>query len=210
MVVDRLSRRKQENKFMKKTFTGGFGVIDLQRLYEERPLFGFFANQLTYPDKRTYHPTVFEESVYSSDPAYESLKTYWEKMHAYSLEEIQEMYTYTFDFQKETTLFMTYVKYEDAKDRGQMLAKLKVLYEMFGLNMESNELSDYLPLMCEFIYAAEWIGDDRAPQSFGMLLAVLEDGSYHLLKALEKYDSPYFHLIKGLRETFKSCIRQEA
>ena len=28
-----------------------------------------------------------------------------------------------------------------------MLAKLKVLYEMFGLKMVDNELSDYLPLM---------------------------------------------------------------
>ena len=138
------------------------------------------------------------------------VKKYWDLMHEFSFDEIQEMYTYTFDFQKETTLFMTYVKYEDAKDRGQMLAKLKVLYEMFGLNMPEGELSDFLPLMCEFIYAAEWIGDDRAPQSFGMLLAVMEDGSYHLLKALEKHNSPYFYLIKGMRETFKSCIRQEA
>lgn len=195
---------------MKRTSTGGFGVIDLKRLYEEKDIFGFFANQLTYPEKLTYHPSVFEESVDSSHPAYDDLKIYWEKMFTYSLDEIQELYTYTFDFQKETTLFMTYVKYEDAKDRGQMLAKLKVLYEMFGLNMPDSELSDYLPLMCEFIYAAEWIGDERAPQSFNMLLAVLEDGSYHLLKALEKHDSPYVHLIKGLRETFKSCIRQEA
>lgn len=195
---------------MKRISTGGFGVIDLERLYEEKEIFGFFANQLTYPEKRTYHPSVFEESVDSSHPAFDELKIYWDKMHSYSFEEIQELYTYTFDFQKETTLFMTYVKYEDAKDRGQMLAKLKVLYEMFGLNMSDSELSDYLPLMCEFIYASEWIGDDRAPQSFGMLLAVLEDGSYHLLKGLEKHNSPYVHLIKGLRETFKSCIRQEA
>ncbi|SUI98869.1 nitrate reductase 2 subunit delta [Sporosarcina pasteurii] len=195
---------------MKRTSMGGFGVIDLEKLYEEKHIFGFFANQLTYPEKLTYHPSVFEESVDSSHPAYEDLKKYWDKMFGHSLEKIQEMYTNTFDFQKETTLFMTYVKYEDAKDRGQMLARLKVLYEMFGLSMPDSELSDYLPLMCEFIYAAEWIGDDRAPRSFGMLLAVMEDGSYHLLKALEKYNSPYFYLIKGLRETFKSCIRQEA
>ena len=30
-----------------------------------------------------------------------------------------------------------------------MLAKLKVLYEMFGLKMVDNELSDYLPLMLQ-------------------------------------------------------------
>ena len=195
---------------MKRTSTGGSGVIDLKKLYEEKHAFGFFAYQLTYPEKLSFHPSVLEESFDSSHPAYEDSKKYWDRMHDYSLDEIQEMYTYTFDFQKESTLFMTYVKYADAKERGQMLAKLKVLYEMFGLNMPDGELSDFLPLMSEFIYAAEWLGDPRAQQSFSMLLAVMEDGTYHLMKALEKYDSPYFYLIRGMRETFKSCIRQEA
>lgn len=185
-------------------------MIDLQKLYDEKQAFGFFANQLTYPEKISFHPSVLEESIDSSHPAYADVKKYWDLMHEKSLDEIQEMYTYTLDFQKDSTLFMTYVKYEDAKERGQMLAKLKVLYEMFGMNMPDSELSDLLPLMCEFIYAAEWIGDPRAQQSFSMLLAVLEDGTYYLMKALDKYNSPYFHLIKGMRETFKSCIRQEA
>nr|WP_225942109.1 nitrate reductase molybdenum cofactor assembly chaperone [Sporosarcina limicola] len=188
---------------------GESGVIDLQKLYNEKHAFGFFAHQLTYPEKLSFHPSVLEESFDSSHPAYEDVETYWGRMHELSMDDIQEMYTYTFDFQKDSTLFMTFVKYEDAKERGQMLAKLKVLYEMFGLNMPDSELSDFLPLMCEFIYAAEWVGDPRAEQSFSMLLAVMEDGTYNLMKALEKYNSPYFHLIKGIRETFKSCIRQE-
>lgn len=45
---------------------------------------------------------------------------------------------------------MTYNKFDTQKERGQMLAKLKVLYEMFGLEMVDNELSDYLPLMLQF------------------------------------------------------------
>ncbi|WP_339252189.1 nitrate reductase molybdenum cofactor assembly chaperone [Sporosarcina sp. FSL W8-0480] len=184
-------------------------MINLDRLFEEKTVFGFFANQLSYPEKYTFHPSVLEESVDSSDPSYPHVKKYWDLMYEYSLDEIQEMYINTFDFQKDATLFMTYVKYEDSKERGQMLARLKVLYEMFGLIMPDNELSDFLPLMCEFIYAAEWKGDPRAQQSFAMLLSVLEDGSYHLMKALEKYESPYFHLIKGMREVFKSCIQQE-
>lgn len=184
-------------------------MIDLQKLYDEKHAFGFFAQQLTYPEKMSFHPSVMEESFDSSHPAYEAVKEYWELMHEYSMQEIQEMFTATFDFQKDSTLFMTFVKYEDAKERGQMLAKLKVLYEMFGLEMPATELSDYLPLMCEFIYVCEWIGDPRAVQSFSMLLAVMEDGTYNLMKALEKHNSPYFHLIKGMRETFKSCMRQE-
>lgn len=184
-------------------------MIDLVKLNDQKKIFSFFANQLSYPEKLTFHPLVLEESIDSSNPAYEDVATYWNLMHEYSLNDIQEMYTNTFDFQKESTLFMTYVKFEDGKERGQMLAKLKVLYEMFGLEMPDHELSDFLPLTCEFLYAAEWAGDPRAEQSFSMLLAVMEDGTYHLMKALEKFNSPYFYLIRGMRKIFKSCIRQE-
>lgn len=184
-------------------------MINLEKLYHYKQSFGFFAYHLTYPEKLDFHPRLIEEHFEEGHPAYGHVQTYWELMHAFSLDEIQEMYTDTFDFQKDSTLFMTYFKFEDAKERGQMLAKLKVMYEMYGLEMPDSELSDFLPLMCEFLYAAEWLGDPRSPQSFGMLIAVLEDGTYHLLKSLEKHQSPYFHLVKGLRETFKACIEQE-
>ncbi|WP_301107186.1 nitrate reductase molybdenum cofactor assembly chaperone [Sporosarcina sp.] len=184
-------------------------MINLDLLYEKKNIFGFFSNQLNYPEKLTFHPSVWEEFVPADAAGYEDLQTYWAAMHTYSLQDIQELYTYTFDFQKDATLFMTFVKFEDSKERGQMLARLKVLYEMFGLEMPDEELSDLLPLMCEFIYAAEWKGDPRAQQSFSMLLAVMEDGSYSLMKALEKYESPYFHLVRALRETCKSCIQRE-
>ncbi|ARD49723.1 nitrate reductase molybdenum cofactor assembly chaperone [Sporosarcina sp. P37] len=184
-------------------------MINLDLLYEKKQIFGFFSQQLNYPEKLTFHPDMWNEFVPDNAAAYDELQLYWETMQTYSLDEIQEMYTYTFDFQKDATLFMTYVKFEDSKERGQTLAQLKVLYEMFGLEMPDEELSDLLPLMCEFIYAAEWKGDPRAQHSFSMLLAVIEDGTYFLMKALEKYESPWVHLIRALRETCKSCIQRE-
>ena len=56
---------------------------------------------------------------------------------------------------------MTFYKFEDGRERGQMLAKLKETYEMFGLGIAGSELSDYLPLMCEFLYAPNWQGHER-------------------------------------------------
>ncbi len=193
---------------MKKTSTEESGVINLEELYKHKHAFGFFAQQLSYPEKINFHPLLIEESFDSSDPAYESIQSYWKLMQGYSMEEIEEMYVKTFDFQKDSTLYMTYFKFEDTKERGQMLAKLKVLYEMFGLDMPDEELSDYLPLMCEFLYAAEWRGDERAEESFSMLMAVLEDGTYHLLKSLEEHNSPYYYVIKAVRETLKACINK--
>ena len=51
---------------------------------------------------------------------------------------------------------MTFNKFDTQKERGQMLAKLKVLYEMFGLKMVDNELSDFLPLMLQFLQVADF------------------------------------------------------
>ena len=187
----------------------GFGVINLDKLYDFKPSFHFFAQQLMYPEKLDFHPTLLEQSFDLNDPTYSYVQTYWDQMHQYTMDEIKEIYTKTFDFQKDCALYMTYFKFEDAKERGQMLAKLKILYEMFGLQMPDEELPDYLPLMCEFLYAAEWKGDPHAAENFKMLIMVLEDGTFHLLKALEKLESPYFHLVKALRETLKDCVEQE-
>lgn len=184
-------------------------MIDLNKLYEEKDIFHFFSEHLSYPNKSPFYLDKLEEVFPPTHPSYVEVVNYWNLMKDKRLDELQTMYTELFDFQKDATLFMTYVKYEDSKERGQMLARLKVLYEMFGLSMPKGELADLLPLMCEFIYAAEWKGDPRAQTSFSLLLAVLEDGSYHLMNALEKYKSPYYHLIKGMREAFKACIIQK-
>jgi len=185
---------------------GEFGVINLDEVYKYKKSFGFFSNQLTFPRKIDFHPREFDGTFDSSHPAFPYIEQYWKDMNDISLDDIQQVYTQTFDFDRDTNLYMTYFKFEDQKERGQMLAKLKVLYEMFGLKMPDNELSDYLPLMLEFLYAAEWRGDDRAAESLTLLIMVLEDGTYHMIQALERNKSPYFNLIKGLRETFKACV----
>lgn len=183
-------------------------MIDLVKLSDRRLVFGFFARQLSYPDKSTFQDMgAIAEMV--SPPISEWIETYWEKMQQLSLDEIEEQYVQTFDFQKRSTLYMTYAKFEDAKERGQLLAKLKTTYEMYGLEISNSELPDYLPLMCEFLYAADWLHHPRAEESFQTLLAAFEDGTYGLMQALEKYHSPYFYLVKALRETCKQCLLQE-
>ena len=184
-------------------------MIDIAKLYDYKNSFGFFASQLMYPEKRDFHPAFLEESFAADHPAYEDAHAYWNRMHELSLDEIQEQYTETFDFQKDCALYMTYFKFEDAKERGQMLLRMKILYEMFGLEMPEGELPDYLPLMCEFLYAAEWMKERKAPENFRLLFAIFEDGTYHLVQALEKLDSPYRYLVQGLRRTLRACVEQE-
>lgn len=188
-------------------------MINLERLQREKETFRYFALHLSYPEYvEALLEMPFGRYIPPPHPGYAHVRQYEENMKDRDLFQRQMLYTETFDFQQDTTLYMTYVKFADSKERGQMLARLKVLYEMFGLMMPDGELSDFLPLMCEFIYVADWQGDHRALESFSLLFAVIEDGTYHLLNALEKYESPYAPLIKGLRETCKACIvrREEA
>lgn len=187
----------------------GSSVINLDALYQYKESFGFFSNQLTYPEKLDFHPKAFEHAFDDQHPGYANVQQYWENMHEISLDDIQEVYTRTFDFEKKTTLYMTYNKFTEQKERGQMLARLKVLYEMFGLEMPKGELSDFLPLMLEFLYAADWRGDDRAQESLTLVVMVIEDGTYELMQSLGEQNSPYFHLIKALRETLKTCVVEQ-
>lgn len=53
---------------MKRTSTGEYGVINLEKLYDYKESFGFFANQLTYPEKLDFHPREFEGAFWESHP----------------------------------------------------------------------------------------------------------------------------------------------
>lgn len=182
-------------------------MIDLLKLSAHKPSFGFFAQQLNYPNEQSAQSIEWEGTTASA--VITKVQSYINNVQQLELEELQELYVQTFDFQKKSTLHMTYAKFEDGRERGQMLAKLKATYEMFGLEISTGELSDFLPLMCEFLYAAQWEDHPFAEESFQTVLGVLEDGTYTLLKSLEKYNSPYYDLIQALREIFKLCLSKE-
>ncbi len=187
----------------------GFSVINLETLEYYKDTLGYMSQQLSFPEKLTFHPQTFDEIFNEAHPAYPHVKRYRELMYEKSLSEIKALYTDTFDFNKKTTLYMTFNKFDTQKERGQMLAKLKVLYEMFGLEMPSSELSDYLPLMLEFLYAVRLEGDERAQENMQLLIMIIEDGTYPIMKHLEEKENPYGYLIRGLRETLKHCIVQD-
>lgn len=124
-------------------------MINLEQLSQYQDSLGYLGQQIIFR-KMTFHPKIFEETISKSHPGYEELLAYREIMMNYTLSEIKAIYTDTFDFSKKHPLYMTFNKFDTQKERGQMLAKLKVLYEMFGLKMVDNELSDFLPLMLQF------------------------------------------------------------
>lgn len=184
----------------------GFSVINLQKLAQYQESLGYLGQQINFPEKLTFHPNVFQETIEASHPAYEDLCAFREIIMNYSLSEIKAIYTDTFDFSKNYPLYMTYNRFDTQKERGQMLAKLKVLYEMFGLKMIDNELSDYLPLMLQFLQVARWENDVRAEDNLKLIIIVIEDGTYEMANHLAKNNNPYAYVIKALRQTLKACI----
>lgn len=184
----------------------GFSVINLQKLAQYQESLGYLGQQINFPEKLTFHPNVFQETIEASHPAYEDLCAFREIIINYSLSEIKAIYTDTFDFSKNYPLYMTYNRFDTQKERGQMLAKLKVLYEMFGLKMIDNELSDYLPLMLQFLQVARWENDVRAEDNLKLIIMIIEDGTYEMANHLAKNNNPYAYVIKALRQTLKACI----
>ncbi|BAW90025.1 nitrate reductase molybdenum cofactor assembly chaperone [Staphylococcus capitis] len=181
-------------------------MINLQKLAQYQESLGYLGQQINFPEKLTFHPNVFQETIEASHPAYEDLCAFREIIMNYSLSEIKAIYTDTFDFSKNYPLYMTYNRFDTQKERGQMLAKLKVLYEMFGLKMIDNELSDYLPLMLQFLQVARWENDVRAEDNLKLIIMIIEDGTYEMANHLAKNNNPYAYVIKALRQTLKACI----
>ena len=184
----------------------GFSVINLEKLSQYQESLGYLGQQMNFPEKMTFHPKLFEDTITTAHPGYEDLVVYREIMMNYTLSEIKAIYTDTFDFSKKNPLYMTFNKFDTQKERGQMLAKLKVLYEMFGLKMIDNELSDYLPLMLQFLQVARWENDVRAEDNLKLIIMIIEDGTYEMANHLAKNNNPYAYVIKALRQTLKACI----
>ena len=181
-------------------------VINLDKFYYYQESLGYIAQQLNFLEKLTFHPKTFNEAIDTSHPGYQDLVQYRDIMHQFTLSEIKAIYTDTFDFNKKFPLYMTYNKFDTQKERGQMLAKLKVLYEMFGLKMVDNELSDFLPLMLQFLHVAKWQNDPRAEGNIELVIMIIEDGTYEMANHLAQDNNPYAYVIRALRETLKECI----
>ncbi|MDR0297863.1 MAG: nitrate reductase molybdenum cofactor assembly chaperone [Streptococcaceae bacterium] len=119
-------------------------------------------------------------------------------------------WTQLFENNKKLTLYMTYYKLTDSRARGQVLAKLKLLYEEFGILLAQAELTDYLPAMLEFLSVITL--DEATAENLAdlqLLFSVLEDGTFEALKRAENPREPYIRLIARTRDLLKECLTIE-
>lgn len=68
-----------------------------------------------------------------------------------SLADLQKEYVGTFDIGRKASLNLFEHMHGDSRERGAALVSLKKLYEERGLQVESSEFADYLPMFLEFL-----------------------------------------------------------
>ncbi|WP_159723253.1 nitrate reductase molybdenum cofactor assembly chaperone [Enterococcus sp. CSURQ0835] len=183
-------------------------MIDTKRLTTLRPSFLVLSQLLDFPEESTV-PLAELTEILPAGHEKTMILTWAEKLAQQSLQTRQEQFTHLFELNKQITLYCTYYRFKDGKERGVVLAKLKMLYEMFGVTLEQAELTDYLPVMLEFLAVGQWQADPRIAD-LQFLFSVLEDGTYELLQHAKEYATePYIQLIREVRNLLKSCVKEK-
>ncbi|VED77865.1 respiratory nitrate reductase subunit delta [Staphylococcus aureus] len=75
-------------------------MINFDNFKKYQESFGYIAQQLCFPEKLTFHPKTFEETISKDHPGYDDLIAFRNVMMTFSLSEIKAIYTDTFDLRK--------------------------------------------------------------------------------------------------------------
>jgi nitrate reductase delta subunit len=141
---------------------------------------------LRYPDE---HVVAARVEVVELDPgpvreALERFVAEWHPPYA-------AHYVETFDLRRRASLNLTYYAHGDTRERGMALLRLKKLYRLAGLPMDSPELPDHLTVMLAFAALAD--------EGQGEALLAEHRPAIELLRlSLHDLGSPYAHVLDAV------------
>lgn len=118
----------------------------------------------------------------------DALQIFLTRLQSTPVTEMQADYVKTFDLTAEHSLHLTHHLFGDDKNRGPALIDLGELYKDYGVEVVTNELPDYLPLILEF---TAYLDDNEATvflSDANKVLGVLTEN-------LKKAGSPYAALL---------------
>lgn len=156
-------------------------------------IYKLLSVMLEYPDQEliAHLPELRSETdacIDMDDTERTAVKRFLAHLQGTSLTELQADYVKTFDLTAEHSLHLTHHLFGDDKNRGPALIDLGELYKDYGVEVVTNELPDYLPLILEF---AAYLDDGEASvflADANKVLGVLTDN-------LKKAGSPYAALL---------------
>lgn len=115
-------------------------------------------------------------------------------------DELCERYVYTFDYHGVVTLHLTYHVFKDSRQRGEALVKLRNVFKESELEVMSDELPDYLPLILEFLS----IANEKQMQE---VLKLHFKSMEKLHDDLMKEDSGYHFVLKAINDVSQQKLR---
>lgn len=152
---------------------------------------------LEYPD-HDFHRKL--ENVRSLDSSFD---TFYQFAKANSVENLQELYTSTFDVNPLTSLYASVHLFgEESFKRAELMAKLKEEYIKSNFDSGS-ELPDFIPVILKFV---THLKDDHKYNDL-LSLCVIKP----LNSILEKFnnDNPYRALVSFIRQVVEKSLDKE-
>lgn len=135
------------------------------------------------PELREFFPQLDADNIER-----DALLSFINHLQSMPLTELQADYVKTFDMVPEHSLHLTHHLFGDDKNRGPALIDLGELYKDYGVEVVTNELPDFLPLILEF---TAYMDDNEAT----VFLADAKKVLGVLTENLTKVESPYAALL---------------
>ncbi|SEM66662.1 MULTISPECIES: nitrate reductase molybdenum cofactor assembly chaperone [Cryobacterium] len=120
-----------------------------------------------------------------------SFAAFFTAVNPLSQQQLETHFTATFDLKRKCCPYLTYYAAGDTRRRGMALVRFVEAYRAAGWQVDADELPDYLPMVLEF----SALSDSPIAQE---LLSAHRDGIEVLRAALEKFESPYAHLVEAV------------
>ncbi len=162
-------------------------------------LLSLFADLLKYPSADTKQQAVqCLEQLQSIHPsAVEMMQKFTNAFEKFSLDQMQEIFTTTFDMQPVCYPYVGFHLYGESYKRGAFMAQLNEAYRGFDYSSEQ-ELPDNLAVILRFLSL------DADNFSGEFCQALLNDGVQPALEKMlkvfaENSEHPYFGLLSALR-----------
>ncbi|MBM4763384.1 nitrate reductase molybdenum cofactor assembly chaperone [Bacillus sp. B15-48] len=162
----------------------------------KRMVYSLISSLLQYPNQewQELENELFDEvSRISAEPVRVPLLRFLSYLKDTPFDKLCENYVNTFDFYEKTTLYLTHMVFKDNRERGNILIQLRQEFYQSGVEIVSDELPDYLPLILEFASIAP---EGQAEK----ILRLHKRAIDHLQLELQGIDSPYRFLMTACME----------
>src|SRR5574339_969354 len=162
-------------------------------------LYGLFADLLEYPSLATpLKAGLCYERLQVPQPETGSLlERFYNETGRRTLEQLEELYTTTFDMQPVCYHYIGYQLFGESYKRGAFMAQLNEAYHAFGYSA-GQELPDHLSIVLRFL------GLDTENRQGNFCQALMSEGLKPALgKMLQVFgtrsENPYFDLLSALQ-----------